>query len=148
MAFDAGMLACMIAEVRSIALGARIEKVFQPERDEIVLQMRSLEGGKRLLINAGSSNPRFGFTNEQKENPSAPPMLCMLLRKHLQGAKLTELHQEGFERVVTLKFETYRRGRYIEGIQRTCIRSPETGIYMLRCRHPDDGSSVFLRLSY
>ena len=46
MAFDAGMLACMIAEVKSVALGARIERVFQPERDEIVLQMRSLEGGK------------------------------------------------------------------------------------------------------
>ncbi|MBQ9774180.1 MAG: NFACT family protein [Clostridia bacterium] len=106
MAFDAGMLACVIAEVRSAALGARIEKVFQPERDEIVLQMRSLEGGKRLLINAGSSNPRFGFTTEQKENPMTPPMLCMLLRKHLQGAKLSDVRQEGFERVVTLEFET------------------------------------------
>ena len=106
MAFDAGMLACMIAEVKSVALGARIEKVFQPERDEIVLQMRSLEGGKRLLINAGSSNPRFGFTNEQKENPATPPMLCMLLRKHLQGAKLSDIRQEGLERVVTLEFET------------------------------------------
>ena len=106
MAFDAGMLACMIAEVREKALGARIERVFQPERDEIVLQMRSFEGGKRLLINAGSSNPRFGFTNEQKENPQTPPMLCMLLRKHLQGAKLFDIRQEGFERVVTLEFET------------------------------------------
>ena len=106
MAFDAGMLSCMIAEIKAVALGARIERVFQPERDEIVLQMRSLEGGKRLLINAGSSNPRFGFTNEQKENPQSPPMLCMLLRKHLQGAKLSDLRQEGFERVVTLEFET------------------------------------------
>ncbi|MBQ9785533.1 MAG: NFACT family protein [Clostridia bacterium] len=106
MAFDAGMLACVVAEIRAKALGARIEKVFQPERDEIVLQMRSLEGGKRLLINAGSSNPRFGFTTEQKENPMTPPMLCMLLRKHLQGAKLSDVRQEGFERVVTLEFET------------------------------------------
>ena len=106
MAFDAGMLACMIAEVKAVALGARIERVFQPERDEIVLQMRSIEGGKRLLINAGSSNPRFGFTNEQKENPQSPPMLCMLLRKHLQGAKLADVRQEGFERVVTLELET------------------------------------------
>ena len=106
MAFDAGMLACVIAEVRAKSLGARIEKVFQPERDEIVLQMRSTEGGKRLLINAGSNTPRFGFTSEQKENPMTPPMFCMLLRKHLQGAKLTDVRQEGFERVVTLEFET------------------------------------------
>ena len=105
MAFDAGMLACVVAEIREKSLGARVEKVFQPERDEIVLQMRSLEGGKRLVINAGSSNPRIGFTTEQKENPMTPPMLCMLLRKHLQGAKLSDVRQEGFERVVTLEFE-------------------------------------------
>ncbi len=106
MAFDAGMLACTLGEIREKALGARIEKVFQPERDEIVLQMRSLEGGKRLLINAGSNNPRIGFTTEQKENPMTPPMLCMLLRKHLQGAKLSDIRQAGFERVAVLEFES------------------------------------------
>lgn len=106
MAFDAGMLACVIAEIKEKSLGARIEKVFQPERDEIVLQMRSIEGGKRLTINAGSSTPRIGFTTEQKENPAVPPMLCMLLRKYLQGAKLSDVRQEGFERVATLEFET------------------------------------------
>lgn len=106
MAFDAGMLACTIAEIKNAALGARVEKVFQPERDEIVLQTRSFEGGKRLLINAGSNNPRIGFTGAQKENPQKPPMLCMLLRKHLQGAKFSGIRQEGFERVVTLSFET------------------------------------------
>lgn len=106
MAFDAGMLACVISEIKKTALGARIEKVFQPERDEIVLQMRSFEGGRRLLINAGSNTPRIGFTETQKENPMTPPMLCMLLRKHLQGAKLAAITQEGFERVVRLTFET------------------------------------------
>ncbi len=106
MAFDAGMLACVIAEIRALSGGARVEKVFQPERDEIVLQLRSLEGGKRLTLNAGSNNPRVCFTAEQKENPMTPPMLCMLLRKHLQGAKLADVYQEGFERVVTFAFET------------------------------------------
>ncbi len=106
MAFDAGMLACVISEIRKTALGARIEKVFQPERDEIVLQMRSFEGGRRLLINAGSNNPRVGFTETPRENPMTPPMLCMLLRKHLQGSKLTDVGQEGFERVVRFTFET------------------------------------------
>ena len=106
MAFDAGMLACVISEIKKTALGARVEKVFQPERDEIVLQIRSFEGGRRLLINAGSNNPRVGFTETQRENPMTPPMLCMLLRKHLQGAKLADVRQEGFERVVTFEFET------------------------------------------
>ena len=106
MAFDAGMLACALTEIRKQALGARIEKVFQPARDEVVLQMRSITGGKRLLINAGSNNPRIGFTEASRENPAAPPMFCMLLRKHLQGSKLAEVRQEGFERVATLVFET------------------------------------------
>lgn len=106
MAFDAGMLACSLHEIREESLGARVEKVYQPERDEIVLQIRSKSGGKRLLINAGANNPRIGFSTEQKENPQNPPMLCVLLRKHLQGAKLVCVTQEGFERVVTLGFET------------------------------------------
>jgi predicted ribosome quality control (RQC) complex YloA/Tae2 family protein len=104
MAFDAGMLACTTHEISTIALGGRIEKVMQPERDEIILQLRSHEGGKRLLINAGS-NPRIGFTELTKENPAQPPMFCMLLRKHLTGARLASIEQAGFERVVTLAFE-------------------------------------------
>ena len=70
MAFDAGMLSCVLHEIKEESLGARIEKVYQPERDEIILQIRSKSGGKRLLINAGSNNPRIGFTTVPKENPS------------------------------------------------------------------------------
>lgn len=106
MAFDAGMLACTLSEIKNLALGARIEKVYQPEKDEIVLQMRSFEGGKRLLINAGSNNPRIGFSEAQKENPQNPPMFCMLLRKYLQGAKLSEVSQADFDRVAFLGFDT------------------------------------------
>lgn len=106
MAFDAGMLCCTLSELRKTALGARIEKVYQPERDEILLQMRSFEGGRRLLINAGSGNPRIGFTTIPKENPQNPPMFCMLLRKYLQGAKLCEISQAPFDRVAFLGFET------------------------------------------
>ena len=106
MAFDAGMLACTLAEIRKVALGARIEKVYQPEKDEIVLQMRSFEGGKRLLINAGSNNPRINFTEIQKENPQNPPMFCVLLRKYLQGARLASIEQEDFDRIAYLGFDT------------------------------------------
>ena len=105
MAFDAGMLACMVHEIRTVALGGRIEKVMQPERDEIILQLRSTEGGKRLLINAGTG-PRMSFTDLTRENPAQAPMFCMLLRKHLTGARLADIRQEGFERVVTLEFDT------------------------------------------
>ena len=106
MAFDAGMLACVIHELKSVAQGGRIEKIYQPERDEIILQMRTLAGGKRLLINAGSNCPRIGFTSAQRENPMQAPMFCMLLRKHLTGACLSEIEQAGFERVAKLTFDT------------------------------------------
>ena len=105
MAFDAGMLACTLHEIRTVALGGRIEKVMQPEKDEIVLQMRTLEGGRRLLIRTGS-NPRIGFSSATRENPPQAPMFCMLLRKHLTGAKLSAVDQAGFERVAILTFDT------------------------------------------
>ena len=93
MAFDAGFLAAVAAELKKTALGGRIERVTQPERDTVVLQMRTFEGGKRLLVNAGSSNPRIGFTDATLENPQNPPLFCTLLRKHLSGARLADVRQ-------------------------------------------------------
>ena len=106
MAFDAGMLACVVHEIKSVAEGGRIEKIYQPEKDEIILQMRTMVGGKRLLINAGSNCPRMSFTSAQRENPMQAPMFCMLLRKHLTGACLSSIEQLGFERVARLCFDT------------------------------------------
>ena len=107
MAFDAGFLAAVAAELKSTALGARIEKIYQPEKDALVLQMRTFLGGRRLLINAGSSNPRIGFTAIPLENPQTPPQFCLLLRKHMSSGKLIAVEQQGFERVLKLEFETY-----------------------------------------
>ncbi len=106
MAFDAGFLAAVAAELKRTALGARIEKIYQPEKDAIVVQMRTFAGGKRLLINAGSSNPRIGFTSIPLENPQTPPQFCLLLRKHLSSGKLVSIEQLGFERVLMLEWET------------------------------------------
>ena len=113
MAFDAGFLAAIAAEIKKIALGGRVEKVYQPEKDTVILQMRTFEGGGRLLINAGSSNPRVGFTQTPYENPQNPPQFCVLLRKHLSGAKLLSVTQIGFERVLVLEFETRDEMGYI-----------------------------------
>ncbi len=106
MAFDAGMLAAVVYEISSIGAGGRIEKIYQPEKEEILIQMRTLSGGKKLLINAGSSNPRISFSATQKENPMQAPMFCMLLRKHLTGATLESITQCGFERACVLEFKT------------------------------------------
>ncbi len=106
MAFDAGFLYAVLSEIREKALGGRIEKVTQPQKDEIVLHLRTRDGAGKLLINAGSSNPRIGLTDLTFENPAQPPMLCMLLRKHLNGSTLSGLVQFGFERACALIFDT------------------------------------------
>ena len=106
MAFDACLLSALIKEINTIAAGGRIEKIYQPERDEIILQMRTHEGGQRFLINAGSNNPRMGFTEIQKENPMQAPMFCMLLRKHLIGSLLLSVEQLEFDRVAKFSFST------------------------------------------
>ena len=106
MAFDAAMLRCIANEISSIG-ECKVEKVYQPAVDEIVLLLHTREKNLRLLINAGSSCPRINFTSTQAENPQKAPMLCMLLRKHLGGAKLIGAQCIGFERVCELEFDAY-----------------------------------------
>ncbi|MDR2420748.1 MAG: NFACT family protein [Oscillospiraceae bacterium] len=103
MPLDAVFLTAALREMEPGIIGARAEKIRQPERDEIVL---SLKGGARgnLLISAGASDARVHFTRADYENPPSPPMFCMLLRKHLSGARITALTQPRGERVVIFSF--------------------------------------------
>ncbi|MBQ5390064.1 MAG: NFACT family protein, partial [Clostridia bacterium] len=106
MAFDSGMVFAVVREINSRARDAKVEKIQQPQKDEIVITLHnaSMRENLRLAINAGANNPKVGFTAAQKENPSAAPMLCMLLRKQLGGGKLIEARQIGFDRIVELEF--------------------------------------------
>ena len=106
MAFDAAMLNCVAKEIALLG-ECKVEKVYQPASDEIVLLLRTREKSVRLLINAGSNCPRINITSTQSENPQKAPMLCMLLRKHLNGSKLTNAQCYGFERVCELEFDAY-----------------------------------------
>ncbi len=107
MAFDAGILRAVVREIESTCLDGRIDKIYQPERDEIVFVIRAGGKERRLLINAGSSCPRMNVTTLKAENPVTPPMFCMMLRKHFAGARLTSVSQPGFERVARLTFECH-----------------------------------------
>ena len=102
MALDAICLQSVVRELKSQIVGARIEKIQQPARDQIVLLLR---GSRRLLVCAGVGQPRLHLTRLLRDNPSQPPMFCMLLRKHLTGAKLIEVTQPEMERVVCLHLE-------------------------------------------
>lgn len=107
MGFDAFMLRAAAWEIDKTLNGARVEKVLQPSKDEIFLAMHKDGAHFRLQINAGASAARIGITRENPENPKVPPMFCMLLRKHLTGAKLIKAAQKDFERMMELEFETY-----------------------------------------
>ncbi len=107
MAFDAGILRAVVREIESTCMDGRIDKIYQPERDEIVFVIRAGGKERRLLINAGSSCPRMNVTTLKAENPITPPMFCMMLRKHFAGARLTSVSQPGFERVARLTFECH-----------------------------------------
>ena len=102
MPMDAICMNAVAQEVRGALLGARIDKIQQPARDQIVLLMPR---GIRLLINAGTNQPRLQLTHILRENPAQPPMFCMLLRKHLTGAKILDITQPEMERMLILTLE-------------------------------------------
>ena len=103
MPLDALCLWEVTKELQALA-GSRVDKVQQPERDVLLLHLRGNAGPVRLLISAGSGSARVHLTRMDRENPAEPPMFCMLLRKHLGGARLLSLEQPAWERVMLLRF--------------------------------------------
>ncbi len=106
MPLDAICLTALTAELAPLLTGARIDKVQQPARDLLLLSVYTRQGNRRLLLSAGVGTARIHFTNERVENPDAPPMFCMLLRKHLTGARIASVTQPRFERMVILELDT------------------------------------------
>lgn len=102
MALDAIVLSGLKRELEAKIVGARIDKVQQPERECVVLTLRAQGENLRLLINAGAGSGRVNLTNESIENPPEPPMFCMLLRKRLSGARVEAVTQPEYERVLVL----------------------------------------------
>ena len=102
MPLDAICLRAVLHELRPQLIGARIDKVQQPARDQIVLLLR---GNLRLLLNAGANQPRIQLTGILRDNPAQPPMFCMLLRKHLVGARVLSIEQPDLERMVILTLQ-------------------------------------------
>ena len=101
------MTRAVATELSRLLTGARVEKALQPTKDEIFLLLHRDSDHFRLQMNASPASPRIGLTREAPENPQTPPMFCMLLRKHLTGARVTEVAQLQFERAIRVSFETY-----------------------------------------
>ncbi|MGN0179927.1 MAG: NFACT family protein [Monoglobaceae bacterium] len=105
MSYDGFVTRCVTEELNRTVLNGKIDKIYQPEKDEIILQIRTREGNFRLLLSASASNARVHLTSVKKENPMTPPMLCMLMRKLLSGAVISKISQTGFDRVIRLDAE-------------------------------------------
>ena len=127
MAFDAVYLSAVLEEIRSTATGARVEKIHQPSRDTVILHLRCQQSREKLLFALNPTAPRLHFTTATPENPPEPPMFCMLLRKHLTGARLAEVNQPPMERAAEFVFDCVdemgfpvRRRLVAEIMGRTC----------------------------
>lgn len=104
MAFDGIMMTMVRREMSDVLIGSRVNQIYQPARDELVFAFRTQQGTKKVLIRL-SDSPRVHISSCSIENPPVPPMLCMLLRKRLGGARLSDITQPKNERVLCLHFE-------------------------------------------
>ena len=127
MAFDAYFLTAVLEQLRQKATGARVEKIHQPSRDTVILHLRCESSREKLLIAANPAAPRMHLTASNPENPDQPPMFCMLLRKHLSGARLADICQLPMERMVRLRFDCIdelgdpvQKSLVVELMGRTC----------------------------
>ena len=148
MAFDAFYLKFTLDEIRQRCLGGRVEKIFQPSRDVLILLLKGSAGREKLLIAANPAAPRLHLTTASPENPPEPPMFCMLLRKHLSGARLAEVTQPEMERLAVFTFDAtdemgfpVRKRLVAELMGRTCnlyLLNPEGRILDCLRRVPLD----------
>ena len=137
MAFDAFYLSCVLEEIRALQ-DSRIEKIHQPSRDTVILSLKHRDGRAKLLFAANPAAPRLHITTASYENPAEPPMFCMLLRKHLSGARLTGITQLPMERTAIFTFDCFdemgdpvQKKLVAELMGRTCnlyLLSPEDRI--------------------
>lgn len=104
MSLDGAFLHLVRAELLPL-IGSRVDKVYQPSREEIVIALRGRDGAKRLILSANSVSARVNITEAAFDNPQQPPMFCMLMRKHLGGGRLTDIRQDGLERIIYFDFE-------------------------------------------
>ena len=106
MALDGIFLHLLSEELKEVLIGSKVDKIHQTQKVELVFTMRTRSGAYRLLLSASGNAPRLHLTTHSIENPPKPPMLCMLLRKHLGSATLVDIQQEGLDRILKLVFSS------------------------------------------
>ena len=105
MALDGFVISNLVYELNDKLLNGRINKIYQPEHDQLLLQVNNNRVTFRLFLSANATLPLVSLTEENKENPMTPPPFCMLLRKHLNNARIVEVSQPSLERIIRIKLE-------------------------------------------
>ena len=106
MAFDGIVVANIVHQLKNTILNGRINKIAQPENDELILTIKAQAREQyRLLLSAGAGLPLVYLTEQNKPNPMTAPNFCMLLRKYLNNAKIIDIVQPDFERIINIKLE-------------------------------------------
>lgn len=105
MALDGVFLNCIKKELSPL-IGGRVDRIYQPSREEVVFQFRIYGGNLKLVFSTSAGTARVHITKSEIENPKVPPMFCMLLRKHLGAGRLIDIRQDGLERILYFDFES------------------------------------------
>ena len=152
MPLDGVTVSAIVHELRDKLQDGRIDKIYQPEKDEIIMQIRAKGANRKLLMSAGSAQPRVHLTQFNKDNPAKAPQFCMVLRKHLSGGKIVDIVQPDFERIVEIYIESMdemadlsvkRLSAEIMGKHSNIILTGEDGIVIDAVKHISfDKSSV------
>ena len=106
MALDGIAVSCITSEAEEKFLGARVDKIYQPNNDEIILSLRGKNENYKLLLSSNPNNPRLHITTVQRNNPMTAPLFCMVLRKHLSGGRILSVNQPEFERIIEIGIES------------------------------------------
>ena len=152
MAIDGIFLHFLKNEIADFAIGAKVDRIYLPTRYELVLSLRTRTQTKKLFISVAGNSPRVNFTDFTPENPLTPPMLCMLFRKQLSGAVITNVYQAGFDRIMFIEMDATNEIGY--RVKRTlvveimaqysnCILLDENGIIIDALKRVDSSKSSF-----
>ncbi len=145
MSFDGFMTRAMTNELAHLLTSGRISKIYQPYKTELIFTIRAKGKNHQLLLSANANFARIHLTNEKYDNPSVPPMFCMLLRKHLEGSLIEKIEQLDMERIIVfhvrskdeLGDETYKK-LYVEIMGRhsnISLVDQESGIILDSIKH-------------
>ncbi len=152
MAIDGIFLHFLKNEIADFAIGAKVDRIYLPTKYELVLTLRTRTQTKKLFISVSGNSPRINFTEYTPENPMTPPMLCMLLRKQLSGAVITDIKQVGFDRILLIELDAtneigdrVRRTLVIEIMAQysNCILLDENGVIIDALKRVDSSKSSF-----